>query len=88
MSKPEWGLKRSCLNCAVRFYDMNKKPIACPSCGTVIEFATSTKGRKTKADKIKDILPDDFGMDEIDLDVEVADVSLDDDSAEGFDDNQ
>lgn len=87
--KPEWGLKRACINCAVRFYDMNKKPITCPACGSVIEFATSTRGRKAKGDKAKDILQDDFiVVEDIDLDVEIPDANLDDDDIEGIDDNQ
>ncbi|NBP73957.1 MAG: TIGR02300 family protein, partial [Alphaproteobacteria bacterium] len=32
MAKPEWGLKRTCLGCGTRFYDMKKDPIVCPSC--------------------------------------------------------
>ncbi len=32
MAKPEWGLKRSCLSCGARFYDMQSNPIICPSC--------------------------------------------------------
>ena len=32
MAKPSWGNKRTC-NCGIRFYDLNKKEIECPSCG-------------------------------------------------------
>ena len=32
MPKAEWGTKRACPKCAVRFYDLNKDPIVCP-CG-------------------------------------------------------
>src|ERR1700739_3757315 len=31
--KPSWGTKRTCQNCAARFYDLNKSPIKCPKCG-------------------------------------------------------
>ena len=34
MVKAELGTKRSCPNCAARFYDLKKKPIECPKCGT------------------------------------------------------
>lgn len=34
MVKAELGTKRSCPNCAARFYDLNKTPIECPKCGT------------------------------------------------------
>ena len=34
MVKPELGTKRTCPNCASRFYDMLKDPITCPKCST------------------------------------------------------
>ena len=34
MAKPELGLKRVCVSCATRFYDLGKKPAVCPKCGT------------------------------------------------------
>lgn len=34
MSKPEWGTKRTCQGCGVRFYDLNRSQIVCPKCGT------------------------------------------------------
>jgi len=37
MAKPELGTKRLCAACGVKFYDLNKDPIACPKCGTVFE---------------------------------------------------
>jgi uncharacterized protein (TIGR02300 family) len=32
--KAELGTKRTCPNCATRFYDLLKSPIVCPSCAT------------------------------------------------------
>ncbi|MCZ6764079.1 MAG: TIGR02300 family protein [Alphaproteobacteria bacterium] len=32
MAKPEWGVKRTCLSCATRFYDFRRDPIICPNC--------------------------------------------------------
>ena len=37
MAKAEWGKKRKCLNCATKFYDLNKDPIVCPKCNTVFD---------------------------------------------------
>lgn len=34
MAKPELGLKRVCVACNARFYDMTKTPPVCPKCGT------------------------------------------------------
>ncbi len=40
MAKPELGTKRLCTNCSTKFYDLNKEPIVCPKCHTVMELAT------------------------------------------------
>ncbi|HYY39574.1 MAG TPA: TIGR02300 family protein [Xanthobacteraceae bacterium] len=40
MAKPELGTKRLCTNCSAKFYDLNKDPIVCPKCHTVMELAT------------------------------------------------
>ncbi|MDB5416321.1 MAG: hypothetical protein JWR10_4656 [Rubritepida sp.] len=34
MAKPDLGLKRTCVACGAKFYDMAKQPAACPKCGT------------------------------------------------------
>jgi len=34
MAKPELGLKRVCVNCAARFYDLLRAPAICPKCAT------------------------------------------------------
>ncbi len=34
MAKPELGLKRVCVACGTRFYDLTKSPAVCPKCGT------------------------------------------------------
>lgn len=39
MAKPELGTKRLCTNCGAKFYDLNKTPITCPKCHTVLEIA-------------------------------------------------
>ena len=34
VAKPEWGSKRTCPECATRFYDLGKdEPVTCISCG-------------------------------------------------------
>jgi uncharacterized protein (TIGR02300 family) len=42
VAKPELGTKRLCGNCSVKFYDLNKDPIVCPKCHTVVELAALT----------------------------------------------
>jgi uncharacterized protein (TIGR02300 family) len=39
VAKPELGTKRLCGNCSAKFYDLNKTPIVCPKCHTVVELA-------------------------------------------------
>jgi uncharacterized protein (TIGR02300 family) len=43
-TKADRGTKRSCQNsdCGVRFYDLNRTPIACPVCDTPFVIAEST----------------------------------------------
>ena len=34
MAKPELGMKRVCVSCGARFYDLAKPRAVCPKCGT------------------------------------------------------
>jgi len=43
------GLKRICMNCGARFYDMNKNPIICPSCETEYTGEIKVKSRRGRA---------------------------------------
>ncbi len=49
MAKPEWGVKRACLACGTRFYDMCKDPILCPSCGVKFDVETIFRPRRSRA---------------------------------------
>lgn len=42
------GLKRICMNCGNRFYDLNKHPIICPSCNTEFTGDVKVKARRSK----------------------------------------
>jgi len=35
MAKPELGIKRICAACNLKFYDLHKTPIVCPTCAAV-----------------------------------------------------
>jgi uncharacterized protein (TIGR02300 family) len=37
VAKPELGLKRQCMSCGAKFYDLNRDPAVCPKCGTVFQ---------------------------------------------------
>ncbi len=40
------GLKRVCVECGSRFYDMNKRPIICPGCGAEFSLEAKVKARR------------------------------------------
>jgi uncharacterized protein (TIGR02300 family) len=48
VAKPEWGTKRTCLNCGVRFYDLGNKPITCPACQSSFEPEAFIKTRRSR----------------------------------------
>ena len=49
MVKASWGTKRTCQNCAARFYDLNKSPIKCPKCGREHDREDFVKVRRGRA---------------------------------------
>ena len=79
MSKEEWGVKRICLSCSARFYDFNKSPIVCPSCGAIFDPEYLLK-KKNKRSHERD-----EDVEDIEIDVN-DDALIDDDSDEDIDD--
>ena len=49
MKRAELGIKRACLACGMRFYDLNRRPIICPGCGAEFDFENIIKSRKNRA---------------------------------------
>jgi len=49
LAKPEWELKRMCLGCGARFYDMTRDPIVCPKCEAVFDPLALLKPRRSRA---------------------------------------
>ncbi|HEX5868271.1 MAG TPA: TIGR02300 family protein [Beijerinckiaceae bacterium] len=45
MARPELGMKRQCMNCGAKFYDLTKDPIVCPKCGTAFQAAAAAPAR-------------------------------------------
>lgn len=85
MVKLEWGVKRTCQNCASRFYDLQRSPITCPKCNSVYEIQTVTKrGRgKSIVDPVKAVVLSEEDLLESELDLEaVENEDLDDDLME------
>ncbi|MEH3148268.1 MAG: TIGR02300 family protein [Methylobacterium frigidaeris] len=45
MARPELGLKRQCMSCGAKFYDLSRDPAVCPKCGTVYQVAAMSTTR-------------------------------------------
>ena len=97
VSKPEWGTKRMCQSCGVKFYDLRRSPIVCPSCGATFDPEALLRSRRTRpaaakeeavkkpvAEKKKAAEVKDEDEEAFDADLE--DVELDDDADTGDDD--
>lgn len=59
MSKPEWGIRRTCQSCKTLFYDMKKDPIVCPKCKTTYDVkallvANPIDGHHRQDEKLQD----------------------------------
>lgn len=87
MAKPEWGIKRICPNCGGRYYDMQKNPPTCPSCGTVFDPEALLKSRRARPLPVEDTKKavakrdDEEALDaEVEEEVEVADDVTDDEA--------
>ena len=85
MAKPEWGKKRICLACNTKYYDFNKSPIICPSCGSEFDPDIYLKTRKGKnlsakvvSEKKQNMSDDMTNLDDIDTDTNDEVVSDDD----------
>ena len=85
MAIPEWGKKRICLACNTKYYDLNKSPIICPSCGSEFDpdiYLKSRKGKnlsaKVVSEKKQNISEDISNIDDIEPDTDDEVVSDDD----------
>ena len=85
MAKPEWGRKRTCQVCGKKYYDLNKSPIICPSCGAEFDpnhYLKTRKGKsvssKTSVENDNDLTKDIENIDDIEIDDD-GDVVSDDD---------
>ena len=85
MAKPEWGKKRICLACNTKYYDLNKSPIICPSCGSEFDpdiYLKSRKGKnlspKVVSEKKQNMSEDMSNIDDIETDTDNEVVTDDD----------
>ncbi|MBD2745312.1 TIGR02300 family protein [Microvirga sp. BT688] len=91
MAKPELGLKRQCMSCGAKFYDLSKDPAVCPKCGTVFQAtAMTTRVAAPVAARAAAVVDDDeteleaagpemVSLDEVEADENEKDIPVDDD---------
>ena len=81
MAKAKLGTKRTCTSCGLRYYDLNKTPIICPSCKAEFDPESLLKTRKsrhsTKASNVE--VGKTIGVVETDLDQKTDETSSWDD---------
>lgn len=70
MAKPELGMKRVCVSCATKFYDLMKQPAVCPKCGTE-QPAEQPRPRRSAAPVEDKRVKKPAAPEDIDTDVEV-----------------
>ena len=68
MAKPELGVKRQCLACGAKFFDLNKDPIVCPKCGTVFQGAPARARAPAKEEEEDAEIASPAGVDVVSLD--------------------
>lgn len=88
MAKPEWGLKRMCLSCGAKFYDLQRDPILCPSCGTQFDPEAAVKlkrGRPVVSEEKKKVEKSDGGDVEL-LETDDIEDDIDDDDEDVLED--
>ncbi len=73
MAKPDLGIKRVCVSCAARFYDLTKTPAICPKCGTE-QPIEQPRPRRTAGNVTEDKRPKKPppapGIEDVDVEVE------------------
>jgi uncharacterized protein (TIGR02300 family) len=89
VAKPELGLKRQCMSCGAKFYDLNKDPAVCPKCGTVFQATALTRvaapvaARAAAPDEDEAELetagPEMVSLDEVEAGENEKDIPVDDD---------
>jgi uncharacterized protein (TIGR02300 family) len=80
----ERGTKRQCLYCGTKFYDLNRDPVLCPSCGKVfVPSAVKAPVRAVAEQKVEEVVEVDTAAVEAGADViSLEDAEVVDDEAD------
>lgn len=81
MAKPELGLKRVCVSCGTKFYDMARTPATCPKCATE-QPAEQPRLRRAAANIVEEKVKKRAAVPE----AEAEDVEIDADADEAAED--
>jgi uncharacterized protein (TIGR02300 family) len=89
VAKPELGLKRQCMSCGAKFYDLNKDPAVCPKCGSAYHATAMSRAaapvvaRAPAPDEdeaeIEAVGPEMVSLDEVEAGENEKDIPVDDD---------
>ena len=85
MSKPEWGIKRVCPSCSIKYYDFNKNPIICPKCEFKFDpdlLLKSRKGRSIAAKTEDNPISNNAKEEEITLEQDINSIENDEEILE------
>jgi uncharacterized protein (TIGR02300 family) len=92
VARPELGLKRQCMSCGAKFYDLARDPATCPKCGAVYQAATSraappviSRATDDDEDETDEKGPELVSLDEVEAAEDEADPTPEDDSTEDGD---
>ena len=77
MAKLEWGRKRTCPSCNTKYYDLNKSPIICPSCGSEFDTDLLLRSRKGRGLSSKAIVVDNDELSEDISDIDNVEIETD-----------
>ncbi|MHB2205250.1 TIGR02300 family protein [Methylobacterium sp. CM6257] len=93
MARPELGLKRQCMSCGAKFYDLARDPAVCPKCGAVYQAAATSRvaapalsrASNDDEDETDEKGPELVSLDEVEAAEDEADPTPEDDTVEDGD---
>ena len=97
MASFDRGTKRQCQHCSTKFYDLNRDPILCPSCGEKFLLVTERLGSKSgnvaevvgagDASVTEDVAPEAAAVEAGAEVISLNEVEVDDDSDDSDDED-
>jgi uncharacterized protein (TIGR02300 family) len=76
VAKPEWGTKRICPSCGIRYYDLLREPVICPKCNTPYDPEAFLKSRRARPIPPAQKEIDPVGAEELDAELESEEADV------------